>query len=93
MSAESVWREGQGMSKQKTVRIIWPELAAALDGAAGPDGAPDAQPARRCCTTRCTSRTDPNQPRTAAVCLMGGTPMCEECAADPRFANLRRAPL
>lgn len=93
MSAESIWRGAQGASKQKTVRIIWPELAAALDGTAGPAGAPDAAPARRCCTTRCTSRSSEDEPRTAAVCLMSGTPMCEECSRDPRFSKLKSTPL
>lgn len=34
MSAQAIWRAADGLSKQKTMRLIWPELAAALDGGA-----------------------------------------------------------
>lgn len=42
-----VWRAADGLAKQKTVRIVFPELAAALDGVPGPmvPGAP-AEPER-----------------------------------------------
>lgn len=32
--ASQVWRDSAGTSRQKTIRIIWPELADALDGKA-----------------------------------------------------------
>jgi hypothetical protein len=40
----AVWREGNGQSKMKTIRTIWPALAEALDGHKADEPAADPQP-------------------------------------------------
>jgi hypothetical protein len=34
----AIWASGAGTAKQKSIRTIWPDLAAALDGASGTSG-------------------------------------------------------
>lgn len=92
----AVWRAQAGMSKQKSVRAIWPELAAALDGAAGGgeavDGEGETQPLCEPCRTGGFSD---RLGVLAVTKLPDGTPICGYCVGripDDVRRSLRRVP-
>lgn len=91
MNPAAVWKAADGLSKQKTVRLIWPELADALEGVTrrpldvvGRPGEPDP-----------TQAPEPEQQPVCGNCrvnwargeLENGAQLCVECYGR---ANARR---
>lgn len=75
MDPRQIWAEGQGQSKAKTLRIIWPELAEALDGAVtGADDPDAAQPPCQGCGRPAIGRA-------------GTAPVCGRCCARVPYAG------
>lgn len=75
----ALWRAADGTSKQKSLRIFWPELADALGGTAATadnDPAPDQPKCGKCSA------------RWARGVLKSGCPVCADCFA--RLPDVQR---
>lgn len=76
-----IWAEGSGQSKQKTIRTIWPELAAALDGKlATAGGESEVAPQPLC--TGCGGETGK-----LAIGRADADPVCGQCACQLPYAG------
>jgi hypothetical protein len=89
-----VWEAAAGLSKQKSVRLMWPELAAALGGEAGTAPAdPEAPPPEQqpLCLP-CFERDDRDRIGVLAIGRVDGIPICGWCVgiAPYRGRKLRR---
>lgn len=89
--AYAIWRESDGMSKQRTVVAIWPELAAALSGSAvgtppGVAGQP-AGPPPECAPCRELGL------KKTAIGKAAGVLICGACAGLPRFRHVEKVRL
>jgi hypothetical protein len=67
-----IWRKADGQSKQKSVRMFWPELADALGGAVDGGDAPEQPPC-----AGCGAATG----KLASGKTGRGTPICPGCAS------------
>lgn len=73
--AERIWREADGQAKQRTVRSLWPQLAAALDGVRSAVVV-DRQPICQSCGASSGK---------LAVCRAGNIAICGVCAGKGEF--------
>lgn len=90
-SAREVWRASEGLARQKTVRTIWPELAAALDGVS-PASAESAAPPTLYCTSYDCFRL-PRGRRNVATVRVGSPGGAAQCAACARKTDRLTFPL
>jgi hypothetical protein len=93
--AYAVWAAAAGLSKQKSVTLMWPELAAALGGTAAPGApadpeAPPPEPQPLC--SPCFDRGDRDRRNVLAIGRVDGVPVCGWCVGTAPFRGkkLRR---
>lgn len=70
--------------KHNTLKILWPELYAALAGDGEPapgEAGPPPKPATPCCALHCAAGTDPKVKRPISVARLSqyGPPACATC--------------
>lgn len=75
----AIWKAAAGQSKQRSLRSIWPELAAALDGATGGGKAPGEGEPQPLCEPCRTSRVSDRLGVLAVTKMHNGTPICGYC--------------
>lgn len=87
----AIWQAAAGLSKQKTLRAIWPELAAALDGATGGDGSVPGEGEPQPFCAQCGHEHG----ALAVTKRADGTPICGYCVGrvpDSERRQLKRVP-
>lgn len=91
----AIWRAAAGQSKQKTLRAIWPELAAALDGATGGPTVPGEGEPQPLCAPCARGGLSDRLGVLAVTKAPDGTPICGYCVGrlpEAQRARLVRVP-